>query len=66
MLANHTSVRHLFNRCLSQYDKLSKRKAFLENYKVGARKPEIHSFLEPPDCLHPVCALAAHSRADGA
>ncbi|BDA42973.1 Tubulin gamma chain [Coccomyxa sp. Obi] len=33
MLANHTSVRHLFNRCLSQYDKLSKRKAFLENYK---------------------------------
>lgn len=26
MLANHTSIRHLFNRCLSQYDKLMKRK----------------------------------------
>lgn len=34
MLANHTSIRHLFNRCLSQYDRLMKRKAFLENYKV--------------------------------
>ncbi len=37
MLANHTSVRHLFNRCLSQCDRLSKRKAFLENYKVRMR-----------------------------
>lgn len=36
MLANHTSIRHLFNHCLSQYDKLMKRKAFLDNYKVGA------------------------------
>ena len=35
MLANHTSIRHLFNHCLSQYDKLMKRKAFLDNYKVG-------------------------------
>ena len=34
MLANHTSVRHLFDRCISQFDKLIKRKAFLENYKV--------------------------------
>lgn len=34
MLANHTSIRHLFNHCLSQYDKLMKRKAFLDNYKV--------------------------------
>lgn len=33
MLANHTSIRHLFNRCLAQYDKLMKRKAFLDNYK---------------------------------
>ena len=32
MLANHTSIRHLFNRCLLQYDKLMKRKAFLDNY----------------------------------
>lgn len=35
MLANHTSIRHLFNHCLSQYDKLMKRKAFLDNYKVS-------------------------------
>ena len=35
MVANHTSIRHLFNRCLGQFDKLMKRKAFLENYKVS-------------------------------
>lgn len=34
MLANHTSIRHLFNRTLGQFDKLIKRKAFLENYKA--------------------------------
>lgn len=34
MLANHTSVRHLFDRCIAQFDKLIKRKAFLENYKA--------------------------------
>ena len=34
MLANHTSIRHLFNRTLSQYDKLAKRNAFLDNYRV--------------------------------
>jgi tubulin gamma len=33
MLANHTSIRHLFNRTLSQFDKLYKRNAFLEEYK---------------------------------
>lgn len=52
MLANHTSVRHLFNRCLSQYDKLSKRKAFLENYKVRAITccdPEPCSLYQPSD-----------------
>lgn len=26
MLANHTSIRHLLNKCLEQYDKLMKRK----------------------------------------
>ncbi len=36
MLANHTSVRHLFDRCIAQFDKLIKRKAFLENYKARA------------------------------
>ena len=34
MLANHTSIRHLFNRTLGQFDKLIKRKAFIENYKA--------------------------------
>lgn len=34
MVANHTSVRHLFQRCIAQYDKLIKRKAFIDNYKV--------------------------------
>jgi tubulin gamma len=29
MLANHTSIRHLFTKCLTQYDKLMRRKAFL-------------------------------------
>ena len=38
MLANHTSIRHLFNRTLGQFDKLIKRKAFLENYKARARR----------------------------
>lgn len=33
MLANHTSIRHLFNRTLSQFDKLFHRKAFVDNYK---------------------------------
>lgn len=33
MLANHTSVRHLFARTLSQFDKLFQRKAFVDNYK---------------------------------
>ena len=27
MLANHTSIRHLLNKCIDQYDKLMKRKA---------------------------------------
>ncbi len=35
MLANHTSIRHLFNRTISQFDKLFKRNAFVDNYKVG-------------------------------
>ncbi len=39
MLANHTSIRHLFNRTLGQFDKLIKRKAFIENYKARARAP---------------------------
>ena len=33
MMANHTSIQTLFQRSVSQYDKLRKRNAFLENYK---------------------------------
>ena len=47
MLANHTSIRHLFNRCINQYDKLMKRKAFLDNYKVGLLTM----------CMHRACSL---------
>ncbi|XP_071902043.1 tubulin gamma-1 chain isoform X3 [Coffea arabica] len=33
MLASHTGIRHLFAKCLSQYEKLRKRQAFLDNYR---------------------------------
>jgi len=33
MLANHTSVREIFIRCASQYEKLMRRKAFVDQYE---------------------------------
>ncbi|XP_067649295.1 tubulin gamma-1 chain-like [Haliotis asinina] len=33
MMANHTSISHLFDRTLRQFDKLRKREAFMEQYK---------------------------------
>lgn len=33
MLANHTSIRHLFNRTLSQFDRMYKSKAYTQPYK---------------------------------
>jgi len=33
MMANHTSTATLFERVITQYEKLRKRNAFLENYK---------------------------------
>ncbi|KAH0928179.1 hypothetical protein HID58_013906, partial [Brassica napus] len=33
MLASDTSIRHLFSKCLRQYDKLRKKQAFLDNYR---------------------------------
>jgi len=33
MMANHTSIAQLFDRCIKQYDKLRSRNAFLENYR---------------------------------
>jgi len=32
MMANHTSIRHLFSRCTDQFDRLFRKKAFLDNY----------------------------------
>ncbi len=54
MLANHTSVRHLFNRCLSQYDKLSKRKAFLDNYKARMLHIPMNSLLCLPQAVRSI------------
>ncbi|KAF8820557.1 tubulin gamma chain [Cardiosporidium cionae] len=36
MMANHTAISGLFDRCIEQYDRLFKRKAFLDNYKKEA------------------------------
>ena len=33
MLANHTSMAELFDRLLSQFDRIRKRNAFLDNYR---------------------------------
>eukprot|EP00434_Breviolum_minutum_P009154 symbB.v1.2.008066.t1/scaffold504.1/size194584/2 len=33
MLANHTAICQLFDRCVKQYEKLRSRNAFLENYR---------------------------------
>ena len=33
MLANHSSISGLLDRCVKQYDKLRSRNAFLENYR---------------------------------
>ena len=35
LLANHTSIRSLFERIVRQYDKLRKRDAFMDGYRVG-------------------------------
>ena len=33
MMANHTSIAHLFERIQGQFDKLYEKRAFLDNYK---------------------------------
>eukprot|EP00884_Botryococcus_braunii_P003156 jgi/Botrbrau1/12841/Bobra.0045s0010.1 len=69
MLANHTSIRHLFNRCLSQYDRLMKRKAFLENYKefpmfhTTEGKKTVENLEEFDDAREVVSNLAAEYEA---
>jgi tubulin gamma len=46
MIANHTSMAELFRRTVSQYDKLRKRNAFLEQYR---REPIFADGLEEFD-----------------
>merc|ERR1712151_1055453 len=36
MMANHTAICQLFDRCIKQYEKLRSRNAFLENYRQEA------------------------------
>ena len=36
MMANHTSIASLFAKTVSQYDKLRRREAFLDNYRCCA------------------------------
>lgn len=55
MLANHTSIRHLFSKCLGQYEKLRKKQAFLDNYRkfpmfaVSSRVPRLRFGLNSYD-----------------
>jgi len=46
MLANHTSIRHLLNKCIDQYDKLMKRKARHKPCRRGTA-PWLHSKQSP-------------------
>ncbi|KRY78440.1 Tubulin gamma-1 chain, partial [Trichinella pseudospiralis] len=49
MLANHTAISALFERTQSQYEKLRKKKAFLEQFKhevIGENYEELDSSLE--------------------
>ncbi len=46
MIANHTSMAQLFGRTVSQYDKLRKRNAFLDQYR---REPMFQDGLEEFD-----------------
>ncbi|KAL3810696.1 hypothetical protein ACHAXA_004642 [Cyclostephanos tholiformis] len=46
MLANHTSMADLFDRLLSQYDKIRRRNAFLDNYR---REPMFKDSLDEFD-----------------
>jgi hypothetical protein len=56
MLANHTSMAQLFQHTVSQYDKLRKRNAFLEQYR---REPMFQDGLEEFDSARYVDMLPA-------
>ena len=40
MMANHTSIASLFAKTISQYDKLRRREAFLDNYRCPPLVPQ--------------------------
>jgi len=59
MLANHTSIRHLFNRTLGQFDKLIKRKAFIDNYKARPHLRTISCARRANAKSHFICRIIA-------
>jgi hypothetical protein len=60
MMANHTSIASLFAKTISQYDKLRRREAFLDNYR--SRPFARRLCLVPPAALkHPYAVLQANS-----
>ncbi|EPR62291.1 tubulin gamma chain, partial [Toxoplasma gondii RUB] len=69
MMANHTSIASLFERCIVQYDRLFKRKAFLDNYK---KEPMFSSAdgvgnFDEMECSKEVCVnlIDEYRRAEG-
>ncbi|CAH8664580.1 unnamed protein product [Dicrocoelium dendriticum] len=55
MLANHTSISTLFLRCLSQYDKLRTRGAFLEQFRkedIFRDDPDLKEFADSRQVVH--------------
>jgi tubulin gamma len=61
MLANHTSIASLFDRCVKQFDKLRSRNAFLENYRHESMFAD--SLDEMDDSRDAALALADEYRA---
>lgn len=69
MLANHTSIRHLLDRTLRQYDKLMERKAFVKEYEkwplfhTGEGRGVQQNLDEFDDARETVASLSAEYRA---
>lgn len=56
MLASNTGIRHLFSRCINQYEKLRKKSAFLDQYKKYP--PFLEDLSEFDDAKEQVQSLA--------
>jgi tubulin gamma len=61
MLANHTGISTLFDRCVKQFDKLRSRNAFLDNYRQESMFAD--SMDEFDDSRESVIQLAEEYRA---